>query len=72
MHMQPYISLYIPMYPYIGGWGGESNREIVSFRFVRSCVRARGLVVEWYFASNPGRPLSRFPFPSGSCPFPLV
>ena len=24
---------------YVGGWGGESNREIVSFR---ACVRARG------------------------------
>ena len=24
--------------------GGESNREIVSFRFVRACERARGLV----------------------------
>ena len=28
---------YIYIYVCIGGWGGESNREIVSFR---SCVRA--------------------------------
>jgi len=27
-------------WPNIGGWGRESNREIVSFRFVRACVRA--------------------------------
>ena len=30
---------------YIGGWGDETNREIVSFRFVRSCARARGVVI---------------------------
>ena len=34
--------------------GSETNREIVSFRFVRSCVRARGLVVEWNLGSIPG------------------
>jgi len=27
--------------------GGESNWEIVLFRYTRSCVRARGLVVTW-------------------------
>ena len=37
------------------------NREIVSFRFVRSCVRARGLDVEWKFDQNVV--LHVFPFP---------
>ena len=37
------------------------NREIVSFRFVCSCVRARGLVVEWKSSSN--RVAGAFPFP---------
>ena len=27
-------------YVYIGGWGGESNREIVFVSFVRACVRS--------------------------------
>ena len=43
MLVYPYIYIYI--YIYIGGWGDESNREIVSCRAVRACVRARGLVV---------------------------
>ena len=47
----------------IGGWGGESNWEIVSFR---SCVRTRGLVVEWNLASNVTARLSLFPFRRGS------
>jgi len=34
-----YIIIYIYIYIYIGGWGGESNREIVSF--VRRAVRWR-------------------------------
>ena len=42
--------------------GRSLNREIVSFRFVRSCVRARGLVVEWKSGSNPVRVRSLFPF----------
>ena len=54
------------------GRGRSLNREIVSFRFVRSCVRARGLAVRWKSGSNRGRPLSLFPFPSGSVPFSLV
>ena len=33
--------LYIYIYIY-GGLGGEPNREIVSCRAVRACVRARG------------------------------
>ena len=33
------------MYMYIGGWGAETNRDIVSFR---SCVRAQLYVrSEW-------------------------
>ena len=28
------------------GWG-ESNRELVPFRFARACLRARGLVAPW-------------------------
>ncbi len=54
----------------IGGWGAARNREIVWFGFVRSCVRARGLVVEWNFGSIPG--LWGFPFPfSDHEPFPF-
>ena len=41
--------------------GGESNREIVSFRFVRSCVRARGVDVRWMQSGN--RPVAAFRFP---------
>ena len=41
--------------------GSETNREIVSFRFVRACVCARGLVVEWNFGSVYG--LCPLPFP---------
>ena len=44
---------------YIGGWGGESNREI-DFGF-GSCVRARALDVESERAPN--FRLSPFPFP---------
>ena len=41
MHANTNVETYIciPLYVIIGGWGGESNREIVSFR---SCVRASG------------------------------
>ena len=48
---------------YVGGWGGESNREIVSFRVVRACVRARGAVCKVGFGkkSHPDA-LSLFPF----------
>ena len=52
-----YICVYI-IYVYIGGWGGESNWEIVSFR---SCVRMRGLVAEWNLASNVRAALSLCP-----------
>ncbi len=50
---------------------GGDNLEIVSFRFVRSCVRARGLVVEWKSGSNGVRVLSLFPFRPGSFLFSL-
>ena len=42
---------------YIGGWGAETNREIVSFR---SCVRAQLYVrSEWISKMIPPAP---FPF----------
>ena len=50
---------------YIEGSGGESNREIVSFRVVRACVRARGAVCKVGFGKKRYpffRPLSLFPF----------
>ena len=48
------------------------NREIVSFRFVRSCVRARGLDVEWNSSSNPIPGAFPFPFwPRRVFPFPF-
>ena len=45
---------------YIGGWGSESNREIVS---VRSHARTRGLVVR--------SDLGKKKLGSGPCLFPL-
>ena len=42
----------------VGGWGGESNREIVSFRVVRACVRA-----VLYVRSDPAKKESLRPFP---------
>ena len=50
----------------IGGWGGESNREIVSFR---SCVRRRGLLAwsNWNTKEAPSRSL----FPFGAPSFPV-
>ena len=52
----------------IGGWGAETNREIVSFR---SCVRAQLYVrSEWISKIIPG-PFSLFPFgPEISSLFP--
>ena len=46
-YIQP-IYIYIYIYIYVGGWGGESNWEIVSFR---SCVRAQ-LYVRSEWSSN--------------------
>ena len=43
---------------YIGGWGAELNREIVS---CRACVRAVCMSSE-FGAKKCGRPLSLFPF----------
>ena len=66
-----YVYIYIYIYIYIGGWGGESNREIVSFRVVRACVRARGAVcmVDSGKKTDPFRP---FPFSLlVSQPFPF-
>ena len=34
--------MYVYIYICIGGWGSESNREIVFVSFVRACVRAGG------------------------------
>ena len=33
-------NIHFSIYQYIGGWGAEINREIVSFRFVRACARS--------------------------------
>ena len=32
--------MYIYIYIYIGGWGSESNQEIVFVSFVRACERS--------------------------------
>ena len=51
--------------------GGEASTR-KSFRFVRSCVRARGLVVEWKSGSNVVAGVFPFPFwPWEVFPFPL-
>ena len=71
------IYAYIHIYIYIHmnlcnrrlGWGGESNREVVSLRLR---MRTRGLVVEWNFASNVRAVLSLFVFCTGAFPFSLV
>ena len=46
----------------------ETNWEIVSFGFVRSC----GLIASWTLGSNPGAVPFPFLLPSGGFPFPLV
>ncbi len=55
--------LYIYIYIYISEVGGVSPTEKL-FRVVlwRACVRARGLVVEWNFASNVTAQISLFLF----------
>ena len=57
----------------IGGWGGESNREIVSFRVVRACVRARGAVCKVGFGkkTHPFRSVALSLFPFGIAAFSL-
>ena len=65
-------TLHCTLYMYtlnIGGWGGESNREI-DFGF-GSCVRARALDVESERASNFRWPASLFPFVTLASPFSL-
>jgi len=70
----------IYLYIYIGGWGEESNQEIVSFRFVRACARS-GCLMEFEFK----KVSTLFPFPlcpsecslfpwlsAGVFPFPVV
>ena len=44
---------------YIGGWGAETNREIVSFR---SCVRAQLYVRSEWISKIIPHPFSLFPF----------
>ena len=63
----------------IGGWGGESNREIVS---CRACVRAQSRCLvrsgsnlggrAFPFSLFPPVGLSLFPFVAGAFPFSLV
>ena len=53
------ISQYIYIYIYIGGWGAETNREIVSFR---SCVRAQLYVRSEWTSKLITHPFSLFPF----------
>ena len=61
-----YIHVYI--YMYIGGWGAETNREIVSFR---SCVRAQLYVRSEWISKNIPHPFSLSPFgPEISSLFP--
>ena len=56
-------------------WGGESKREIVSFRFVRECVRAvwlpGGIWSQKFFVALPFSLLERrtFPFPFAPPPY---
>ena len=70
MYMCMYMYLYMSMYMY-RRLGGESNREIVSFRVVRACVRARGAVCKVGFGQ---KRYFRAPFPFSllvSQPFPF-
>ena len=58
---------------YIGGWGAETNREIVSFRL---CVRAQLHVrSQWIskviYIPFPFSPRYFFPFPLGDLVFPF-
>ena len=50
---------YMCIYVYIGGWGAETNREIVSFR---SCVRAQLYVRSEWISKMITDPFSLFPF----------
>ena len=50
--------------------GGESNREVVSCRAVRACLRARGLVAQWTWLAKVFATISPFPF-WGADPFSL-
>ena len=61
------------MYTYIGGWGAETNRKIVSFR---SCVHAQLYVrSEWIWKiismPFPFSPWGFFPSPLGDQVFPF-
>ena len=51
--------------------GGESNGEIVSFLFVRACVRACGLVAEWNSNPKDRAPFSLSLWPWRAFPFPF-
>ena len=53
------IYTYLSLYIYIGGWGGESNWEIVSFR---SCVRAQLYARSEWISKMIPHPFSLFPF----------
>ena len=57
---------------YIEGSGGESNREIVSFRVVRACVRARGAVCKVGFGKKIFPRPFPFPFWSRSLSLPKI
>ena len=56
-------------YDMIGGWGCESNREIVSFRVVRACVRAV-LIVRLDSAEKVTNPFPSSLLPRWLFPFP--
>ena len=69
------VNVYVYIYIYIGGWGAETNREIVSFR---SCVRAQLYVRSEWISKMITDPFSLFavrcfPFSLGrsGVPFPL-
>ena len=59
LYIYMYIYTHIYIYIYIGGWGAETNREIVSFR---SCVRTQLYVRSEWIAKMIAHPCSLFSF----------
>ena len=57
--------MYISLSLSIGGWGAETNREIVSFR---SCVRAQLYVRSEWISKIIAHPFSLLPFGLGWIP----
>ena len=57
-----YIYISLSIYIYIGGWGAETNRKILSFR---SCLRAQLYVRSEWISKIIADPFSLFPFHLG-------